>query len=603
MIQKSTALAYCLMSGVMPAALGFSSEGSWLARSFDQTTALTNSAIVVTATFTNGSAASLRGFYYADQVPSGLDVSTLSVKLNGRAITNYTFESGQAGDVGAGGIPYRWVLERPAGLTEANPVSPQSSVQIVYSIRASAPGTFDLPQFSWAGYDPGNTNAAFGHSGNADQQSLTFTATNQTAILLLRVQAFGQGTLSPNYSNAWLEIGRRYTNTATGINGHVFTHWVISTNWAGGVASNTATLQFTMQSNLTLQVNFADVTKPTNTIILPTAGQRVLTNTPLFTVMGTARDNAQVSKVWCQLNGDGWSSAVTANNWSNWIAAVSMTPGTNVLKAYAVDVTGNKSLTNSVSFVYVLTAPLTVLTNGKGAVTPNYNGQLLELGKSYSMTATGAVGFAFVTWTGSLTTNYKTLTFAMQSNLSFTANFVDVQKPAVSITNPPAAKTYTNAQTVTISASGTDNVAVAIVAFYDGPTLKGTSTAPPYSYGWLLSAADNGPHAWTARAYDTAGNVATSSPVTLTVSIPMSPPTVAITTPTNGQRVSAGPFTVRGTANADAKVASVWCQINGGSWNVVTGTTNWAAAVTLVPGTNTLQVVAYDYTGHPVHDH
>ena len=50
----------------------------------------------------------------------------------------------------------------------------------------------------------------------------------------LLVEAAGRGFLSPNYSNAVLEIGRNYRMTATGVNGHTFAHWVISTNWAGG---------------------------------------------------------------------------------------------------------------------------------------------------------------------------------------------------------------------------------------------------------------------------------------------------------------------------------------------------------------------------------
>ena len=90
-----------------------------------------------------------------------------------------------------------------------------------------------------------------GNRSATNSVSFFYSVTNQ-----LRIQATGQGTLSPNYSNAWLEIGRRYTNTATGINGYAFTNWVLSTNWVGGLISNSATLQFIMQSNLTLQVNF-----------------------------------------------------------------------------------------------------------------------------------------------------------------------------------------------------------------------------------------------------------------------------------------------------------------------------------------------------------
>ena len=81
--------------------------------------------------------------------------------------------------------------------------------------------------------------------------------------------------ISPNYSNAWLEIGRNYSMTATPASGFMFTNWVVSTNWLGGTMTNKATVQFMMESNLTLQVNFVDVTRPTLTITAPTAGQHM----------------------------------------------------------------------------------------------------------------------------------------------------------------------------------------------------------------------------------------------------------------------------------------------------------------------------------------
>ena len=108
----------------------------------------------------------------------------------------------------------------------------------------------------------------------------------------LRVQATGQGTLTPNYSNAMLEIGRDYRMTAIGVNGHTLAPWVISTNWAGGAVVTDATLHFQMQSNLTVQANFVDVARPTLTIVSPTPGQRL--SNAVVTVQGTASDNAQV---------------------------------------------------------------------------------------------------------------------------------------------------------------------------------------------------------------------------------------------------------------------------------------------------------------------
>ena len=83
--------------------------------------------------------------------------------------------------------------------------------------------------------------------------SFQFVVTNQ-----LGVRANGLGTISPNYSNAWLEIGRNYSITSTPASGFKFTNWLISTNWLGGLISTNKAVQFMMASNLTLQVTFVD---------------------------------------------------------------------------------------------------------------------------------------------------------------------------------------------------------------------------------------------------------------------------------------------------------------------------------------------------------
>jgi len=77
--------------------------------------------------------------------------------------------------------------------------------------------------------------------------------------------------------------------------------------------------------------------------------------------------------------------------------------------------------------VYVLSAPLVVNIVGNGTVNPNYNGSLLQIGATYTMTASAGAWYVFTNWTGSLTTNGATLVFTMASNLTFTANFVPAQ--------------------------------------------------------------------------------------------------------------------------------------------------------------------------------
>ena len=183
-----------------------------------------------------------------------------------------------------------------------------------------------------------------GNTSLTNSLSFQFVVTNR-----LQIQAIGLGTISPNYSNAWLEIGRNYTVTATPAAGFVATNWTVATNWIGGRITNSATIQFNMASNLTLQASFADVTKPTLSITVPTSGQK-MTNA-LAKVKGVANDNWGVTQVWYQLNSGSWNPATSTNGWTNWTVTLTLVAGTNTVRAYAMDFDANLSATNSVSFI------------------------------------------------------------------------------------------------------------------------------------------------------------------------------------------------------------------------------------------------------------
>lgn len=107
----------------------------------------------------------------------------------------------------------------------------------------------------------------------------------------------------------------------------------------------------------------------------------------------------------------------------------------------------------------------------------------------------------------------------------------DTTAPVVNITEPTDGTTFTTAQTVTVTTDATDDVGVTRVEFYDGQELRGTDSAPPFTFTWNLSSMENGTHTWTARAYDAAGNVGTSAPRSVTVNI--AAPTQGIATEPN----------------------------------------------------------------------
>jgi chitodextrinase len=91
------------------------------------------------------------------------------------------------------------------------------------------------------------------------------------------------------------------------------------------------------------------------------------------------------------------------------------------------------------------------------------------------------------------------------------ATLADTTAPTVTLSAPRNGATVSGAS-VTISASASDNVAVAGVQFaVDGTSVGAEDTAAPYSISWSSTAVANGTHAITAVARDSSGNASTSS--------------------------------------------------------------------------------------------
>jgi Bacterial Ig domain len=88
----------------------------------------------------------------------------------------------------------------------------------------------------------------------------------------------------------------------------------------------------------------------------------------------------------------------------------------------------------------------------------------------------------------------------------------DSSAPTVSVTASGSSGT------ITFNANASDNVGVSRVEFLVDNAMQGTSTSSPYSLAFNSTTVANGAHSLTAKAYDAAGNVGTSSAVNFTVS-------------------------------------------------------------------------------------
>ncbi|KKK95265.1 hypothetical protein LCGC14_2674570, partial [marine sediment metagenome] len=101
-------------------------------------------------------------------------------------------------------------------------------------------------------------------------------------------------------------------------------------------------------------------------------------------------------------------------------------------------------------------------------------------------------------------------------------HYTDITSPSVSITSPANGSTVSG--TVSVTASASDNAGVTKVEFRLDDGLKRTDTVSPYTYSWDTKTVSNGSHTLQARAYDAAGNIGTSTTVTVTVTNQTSKP-------------------------------------------------------------------------------
>jgi len=306
-------------------------------------------------------------------LPVGNHIVSFKPVTSWRTPANQTVAvaSGAAATASAAYVP---VNTTPPKVTISSPTSAQSvneaslpvtgtvadkvAVSDVYYQLNEGKWTLAATTNSWTNWvgsvsliKPGaNTISAYAvdTTGNASLTNTVKFTYAPTAPLAVHISPLDFGTVRPNYNGTWLNIGAKYSMTATADKGFAFV------NWSGSLSANTPTLTFVMASNLTLTATFVDITPPVLVILSPNVHQNV-SNTA-FTVTGKASDNVGVTNVSYQLNGTGWNPATTTNRWTNWTAEVTLSPGTNLVRAYAEDATGLLSKTNSVTFVCQTTA-------------------------------------------------------------------------------------------------------------------------------------------------------------------------------------------------------------------------------------------------------
>jgi large repetitive protein len=200
--------------------------------------------------------------------------------------------------------------------------------------------------------------------------------------------------------------------------------------------------------------------------------------------------------------------------------------------------------------------------------------------------------------------------------------------PVISLTSPANGANFETPVTINLTANATDSDGpISQVAFYNGATLLGTSTAAPYSFAWVNAPAGN--HNLSAVAIDDVGAITTSGVVAITIKANL-PPTVSLTSPANGTNYATAPTNITisaAAADSDGTVTQVafysgatllgvdtaapysysWANVPGGSYAITAVATDNSGNTTTSSVANinvgTVVRVTYlhnDFSGSPI---
>lgn len=189
------------------------------------------------------------------------------------------------------------------------------------------------------------------------------------------------------------------------------TYYAIVSNVAGVVESDRVYLSF----------------KPTVAFAVPSNGDVFIDSS--FTISGSASDigGPGLAQVLFSVNKGEFQPATGTTNWE---ATLSLTNGTYSLSVKSVDVNGVESAVASIHFKVKMSAPITLATNGMGKITGAANRQVLVVGSPVNLKAVPAKGQVFSNWSGTFNVTNNPFMFAMQKDVTLTANFVSDPFPA-----------------------------------------------------------------------------------------------------------------------------------------------------------------------------
>ncbi|MEU0432505.1 glycoside hydrolase family 48 protein [Streptomyces sp. NPDC006290] len=232
---------------------------------------------------------------------------------------------------------------------------------------------------------------------------------------------------------------------------------------------------------------------------------------------------------------------------------------------------------------------LTYAYTGNQTLTNGWNGTWSQSGKTVTAknaawngtiaAGTAVTAGAQFTYSG---TNTAPASYAVNGTTCTGAH----QPPITVLTSPAAGAVYTQGDAVPLAATAAaaDGATVSKVEFYDDTTLLGTDTSSPFTLS--ASGLAVGSHSILAKAYDSLGASAESTPAGITVA--SGPAIVASPTQLGVQQSKSGTFTVKLSTQPSANVTVAVARTDGNTGLSVTGgsslaftPSNWNTAQTV----------------------
>lgn len=183
---------------------------------------------------------------------------------------------------------------------------------------------------------------------------------------------------------------------------------------------------------------------------------------------------------------------------------------------------------------------------------------------------------------------------------------VDSTAPSTSIIDPLGGATVSGLIPVDIDA--TDNVGVSRVELWINNTNIATDTSSPFAFSWDTTGAANGTAKVEARAYDTSGNLASTSVSVnvsnsiVTPSVDTQAPVVTIVNPVAGSVTGTVTISTSATDNSGSAGITQYIYIDGAQVALGTGSTlsySWNTRSKKVKaGSHTIQAIAKDAAGN-----